>query len=44
MIEKGNLNFVEKEKEVMEIDSDPFPVLVGANMVTPNFKALARPR
>ena len=43
MIEKINLKFAEKEKKVIGIDSEPFPVLVGAYMVAPNFIALTRP-
>ncbi|XP_059639356.1 uncharacterized protein LOC132281699 [Cornus florida] len=32
-IEKGAWKFPEKKKEVMSVDSDPFPALVSSNMV-----------
>ncbi|XP_059671163.1 uncharacterized protein LOC132316708 [Cornus florida] len=41
-IEKGAWKFPEKKKEVMSIDSDPFPALVSSNMV--EISIASRPR
>ncbi|CAI0472852.1 unnamed protein product [Linum tenue] len=43
-IEKGRIKFPEPKKDAMLVDTDPFPNVVGINMVNPDLSKIELPR
>ncbi|CAL1390186.1 unnamed protein product [Linum trigynum] len=43
-IEKGRIKFPEAKKDAMLVDTDPFPKVLGVNMVNPDFSKFELPR